>query len=196
MKGTNQDTDAFFQKVVDNLKKLAPDHVGECQGRYHNRGAKCLLNHWKTNVAREVKKFNRALLKVFISKPTGVGDQEKINMAAAIHLGKIDTASHRHKDFPAGEWKFYMAWQVLKDHKMFAPPQPKQAIEIDEPEEEEDDVESSPIDGASGGDSGGDSSDSPVDLSTPVTLFSSSSKPKSRGPGPGRTKTKNNTADN
>ena len=81
VKGTNQDGVEFFAKVVENLKVLAPSDV--CSGSYHNRGAPALMNHWRDKISREVKKFNKAILKVVASKPTGCGEQEKINMACA-----------------------------------------------------------------------------------------------------------------
>ena len=162
---------------MDNLRKLAPE-TG-IAGRYHNRETKALRNHWTEKIARDVKKFNKNLLIVFASKPTGVGDDEKINMAVAIHLGNVDAMSYRHKDFPAADWKFYRAWLILKDHKLFAPPKPKPAIEI---EDEDDEVAPS----ASASES--PVSESAEDLTTPRSLFSG--KGNKRGPGPGRAKSK------
>lgn len=66
--GMNQDSDRFFAKVIDNLKALAPD--SDTSGRHHNRDASAIQNQWNTKLAREVKKFNRALLKVLNSQST------------------------------------------------------------------------------------------------------------------------------
>ena len=121
--GTNQEVHKFFLKVMENLKTLAPKNE-DILGRYHQLDASAVQNQWNTKIAREVRKFNKALLKVLASKPTGVSDNNKINMAAAIHLNKTDLVSYRHKDYPAEDWKFYRAWLILKDHKMFSPPKP------------------------------------------------------------------------
>lgn len=121
VKGTNQESSVFWKSVVERFQAKAPDD--RPQGTYHARGDKPIVTHWKDNIARDVKKFNKCLLKVLASKPTGVGEQEKINMAAAIHLGKIDAVSYRHRSFEPNDWKFYQCWLVLKDHRAFKPPQ-------------------------------------------------------------------------
>lgn len=181
--GTNQDSDQFYAKVIANFKDLAPKDQ-DIRGLYHNREASAIVNHWKNNIAREVKKFNKALLRVLASNPTGVGNIEKINMATAIHLGKVDAVSHRHIEFPASEWKFYRAWMVLKDHKMFAPPKPKEPVAIEDNSEAEDASEETST----------DDTEAATGCKTPVALFASANK--SRGPGPGRAKTKAQALDN
>ena len=101
--GTNQDVNQFFAKVMANLRTLAPSNEN-ISGRYHNRDMSAVQNQWNTKIAREVRKFNKTLLRILCSKPTGCTEQNKINMAAAVHLGKTDARSYRHKDlaFRAG----------------------------------------------------------------------------------------------
>ena len=172
--GTNQDSATFFNKAFANMKPLAPPHE-DLNGKYHNRGSSALQRHWKDDIAREVKKFNRALLKVFSSNPTGCGDEEKISMAAAIHLGKTDKMQYTLRSFEVNEWKFYRAWLILKDHKLFQPPKPKEAIEIPDEVELEETIMESPEDGSDDQGNTNSSDDATVTLTTPVTLFASAS---------------------
>ena len=180
VKGTNQDSDTFWRAVLVHFGTLSPEDATEHEGRWHYRGKKSVERHWKDNVARECKKFNKALLKVQSSNPTGVGEDEKINMAAAIHLGKTDVMSYRFKDFEVGDWKFHAAWKTLKNHPMFAPPRPKVAVEIDD----DADADDSSVTCSTG--SG--STTQPAVATTTATIATSASK--KRGPGPGRAKSK------
>ena len=54
VKGTNQDADAFFDKVLENLKTLAPVDTDSI-GRHNNREKKALQNHWKDKIGQEIQ---------------------------------------------------------------------------------------------------------------------------------------------
>ena len=88
VKGTYQDSDVFWEIVHTKFSAKAP--VSAPKGQYKDRQVSAITNQWKATIAREVKKFNKALLKVFNSKPTGCNEQNQINMAVAIHLGKTN----------------------------------------------------------------------------------------------------------
>jgi hypothetical protein len=90
--------------------------------RYHNCGMLPVWNQWKDNINRNVKGFNKCLLKIYKAKLTGVTEAEKINMAIAIHVGKVDTMNYRMRDYEPTKWKLYQAWVVLKAHPAFLPP--------------------------------------------------------------------------
>ena len=107
--GTDQDKDHYWSKVMENIQKRAPPDSLR-QGRYHHRGVKPIKSFWRDNIAKECNAFNRALLIVYNSNPTGCTEQNKINMAAAIHKGKVERMEYRFKDYEAREWKFYGAW--------------------------------------------------------------------------------------
>ena len=147
-------------------------------------------------MARECKKFNKALLKVISSKPTGVNESDMVNMAAAVHLGKTDVAAYRHKDFPAATWKFYRAWLVLKDHPMFAPPKPKKPIVLEDFSDDDDDDEEeggTPSGISESEDTSTITAAAAAAAATPVALWKheeSASSGKQRGPGPGRDRSK------
>lgn len=120
VKGTNQDADTFWTKVLLHFSQLSPPHP---RGIYHDRAKTAIINHWKEYISRDVKKFNNALLRVMSSRPTGVNQQEIVNMAVAIHRGKIDCASYRHRDHNPNDWHNYKSWLILKGHRAFLPPQ-------------------------------------------------------------------------
>jgi hypothetical protein len=96
LRGTDQTGAVFWRRVVEQLKALASK---DCVGRYHNREGKALQTNWNDKIARDLKKFNRALLKVISSNLTGVTEQNKINIAVSMVLGKCDAAHYRHRDF-------------------------------------------------------------------------------------------------
>ena len=175
LKGTSQTQDAFWKSVVELFSSKGPSNP---DGVYGDRPQTAIMNHWKDNISRDVKKFNKAILMVFRSKPSGVTEEEKINIAVAIHLKKADSASSRHKDFQPFDWIYYRAWLVLKNHKAFVPPTPEQM-------EDEVVIEDS---------ASPDSSDTAVadTDTTPTTLFETPTPNagKSRGPGPGSKKTR------
>jgi hypothetical protein len=138
VKGTDQTGDAFWKRVVVALKAIAPKDPKDCVGKFHNREGNALKTKWNDNISRDVKKFNKALIKVLSSNLTGVNEQNKINIAVSIMMGKCDGAHYRHKDFDPYEWMYYKAWVVLKDHPTFKPPNLKEdSIDIDDETEPE-----------------------------------------------------------
>ncbi len=155
-----------------------------------DRKDSAIQSHWTDKISRDVKKFNSHLLRVFNSKPTGVTDQQKVNMAVAIHEGKIDCMSHRHKDFEARDWKHCPCWLALKEHRAFQPPSPNAAtVDIDSDGEDDNNTgeDSPPSDSPPS-----NSSPSETDSDDPRALFATPAnlKAASRGGGPGGTKTK------
>ena len=115
-------------------------------------------------------------------------------MAAAMHRGATDKMQYCNRSFEVHEWKFYRAWLILKDHKLFHPPQPKEAIEI--PDEDDEEENPSSEDSPSADDDVPTSgTDDAGNLTTPVSLFTSTASKNSRGPGAGRAKTKSKTVE-
>ena len=62
VKGTYQDSDSFWQRVYDKFIAKAPSNAAK--GSYKDRQITAITNQWKDKIAREVKKFNKALLRV------------------------------------------------------------------------------------------------------------------------------------
>ena len=99
LRGTSQHFNEFWSKVRANYLKHQP---APCPpGKYSHRATTALQTQWRDNIAREARRFNRNLLLVLNSRPTGCTEQQKINMAVAIQLGKTDVRSYRHRDFEA-----------------------------------------------------------------------------------------------
>ena len=121
VKGTNQDSHVFWARIEESFKAKAPTPNPE--GQYNDRATSDIITQWKDKISRQAKKFNKALMKVFRSHPTGCTEQNKINMAVAIHLRKTDKMDYTHRDYIASNWQFYPAWCVLKEHRAFLPPQ-------------------------------------------------------------------------
>ena len=106
-------------------------------------------------------------------------------MAVAIHLGKVSSMSHSHKDFEAKDWKHHLCWKVLKDHPAHLPPsKPTEENTVELEEEEEDSTERTESPGVSVAES--------ADAKLPASAHTAPvpSKANSRGPGPGAKKTK------
>ena len=122
--GTNQTQEDFWTKVVERFKRPVDAPQGTYDERTIERGVSPLVVRFRETIARDVKKFNNALLKVFHARPSGVSEEEKVNMAIAIHLGKSDAPNYRHRDFERNDWKFYLCWETLKTHRSFLPPTP------------------------------------------------------------------------
>ena len=59
LKGTGQDSTEFWMKVLLKFKELGP--TNSPTGTYCSRGSKPIISHWKENIARDCKKFNKAL---------------------------------------------------------------------------------------------------------------------------------------
>ena len=186
VKGTYQDSDVFWQRVYDKYTAKAPPNYEK--GSYNGRQVTAVKNQWKDKISREVKKFNKALLRVFNARPTGCTEQNKINMAVAIQIGKTSTMSYIHKEFEANDWEYYQCWQVLKPHRAFLPPPlptEENTVEMIDEEKDGQTVASTSTDSLL--DSVSTTAPTNVAVVAPVP-----SKGRSRGPGPGSKKTKAN----
>ena len=177
LRGTSQHFNEFWSKVRANYLKHQP---APCPpGKYSHRATTALQTQWRDNIAREARRFNRNLLLVLNSRPTGCTEQQKINMAVAIQLGKTDVRSYRHRDFEARDWKFYQAWEALKGHRAFLQP-----TEPTEEEEEDDSVVQQSTSGESNTTTNANSNAAVAPTPTQA------SRDRSRGPGPGAKKTR------
>ena len=85
IKGADQKAEDFNQKLVDIFDKLSPANCDD--GTYFHCGEHVFL-YLCDNVFPDVQKFNKARQIVEASSPSGVTDDQKINMAVAIHLEK------------------------------------------------------------------------------------------------------------
>ena len=74
----------------------------------------------RDSVSPNAQKFQEALRIFYLSNTTGVMEQEKTNMAVAIHLKKVKKMGYEMKHFDPKEWKFYGGWLHLKKISKFA----------------------------------------------------------------------------
>jgi hypothetical protein len=187
VKGTNQDSDEFWSSVYSEFTKKGPTNP---KGVYGDRPQTAVRNYFRDKIARDVKSFNKSILKVLSSRPTGVDEQQKINMAVAIHKGKTDAMNYRHKDFEAHDWSNYKAWLVLRTHPAYFQPSPPpddiEAIEDSDAEENTSDSNKS----NSGSDFDSDKTGRALFKTPDAASVFAVSREKSRGPGAGVKKTK------
>jgi len=105
---------AKFQcAILEKVEQLIPPNCKE--GRYHLCGAESAHVYFCDTISKDIQKFNECLRKVYLSKPTGAGDEEKVNMAVAMHLGNINRMDYHFKIFDSSRWRFIGAWKVLRD---------------------------------------------------------------------------------
>lgn len=121
-------TGTDFWNRVEQLIMAIP--TTEARNAETTRTAYAIKHFMNNNVFRDINKFGVSLNLVLSAKPSGVTDQEIINMAVAVHLNKATGRDYNQKDFDATRWLNYRAWQVLKTTRKFAPPSSKSAIEL------------------------------------------------------------------
>jgi hypothetical protein len=115
VRGSDQRQQDFIDDILKALKRYAPTNLVEADGTYHHRG-NVVWSHLRDSVFSDVQKFNESLRLVYLSKPTGITEQQKINIAVAIHNNKISSVDYSFQDsVPCAMWKHYLAWLVLKD---------------------------------------------------------------------------------
>jgi hypothetical protein len=131
--GRNQTGESFKLKLFDALKQNSP--VSHESGTYGERTPQKVFAFWKNSVAPDVQKFNYALKKVYSCHPTGVDEQQMINMAIAIHMEKTDRMMYSMATTDPKEWLNYLAWLVVRNIPKFRFPNEEleQALESSRP---------------------------------------------------------------
>ena len=100
LSGSEQRTNEFWQKVMQLLEEKAPPEAVQ-EGRYNYRGMKPIKSYWRDQISKDCNAFNRKLMLVYSANPTGCTELDKISMAVAIHLGKVERMEYRFKTFEA-----------------------------------------------------------------------------------------------
>jgi len=110
IKGTSQRTSEFWHTCYQHFLSLCP--LQHEAGRFRDRSANSVKNYWFDYVQPEANKIQASLSKVLAKKPTGnLSELQKINIAVALHLGKIEKFDYCYKDFDARcHWKCFSAW--------------------------------------------------------------------------------------
>ena len=111
MKGTDQKKEAFVATLIERFKILSPENISE--GTYWKRGPQ-VWKYIRDNVFSDVQKFNKALRLVDVSQPSGVSNQEIINMAVAVHIKATKKMDYNFRTQDPNSWRFYQAWIYLR----------------------------------------------------------------------------------
>jgi hypothetical protein len=115
--GTSQTQEEFWRGVMEIFSKKAPEQT--LPGTYTNREWTALRNHWSDSLSRDVKKFRRSLNKVYARNLSGCSEQDKVNIAVAMHRGLSDDPDYRLAIYDPSLWKFYECWLSLRNHPAF-----------------------------------------------------------------------------
>jgi hypothetical protein len=116
-KGTDQKAESFRSDMYDAIFLNAPPNAAE--GTFHHRGDRKLFNYWRDTISKHVNVFSKSRRLVNASQPSGVDEQQKINMAVAIHMKLATKMDYEYKDYDPTKWKHYSAWLVVKDTPKF-----------------------------------------------------------------------------
>ena len=98
IKGVEQKGDSFMQRVVEYLKRHAPDNVIE--GTYHTRDVASIQRH-VSKMKADVAKFMAKLCQVLLVDWSGLSYDQKVNIAVALYLGKAKAPHYDYKNFDA-----------------------------------------------------------------------------------------------
>jgi hypothetical protein len=60
---------------------------------------------------------------VIASQPTGVNEEEKANLAIAIHLKKTKRVDYKYREQDPHEWRYFEAWKILHNTSKYRQPQ-------------------------------------------------------------------------
>ena len=102
---------------MEPIEKKAPADAMQ-EGRCHCRGMKPIKSHWRDNISKECNGFNRKPMLVHSSDPTGCNEQDKVNVAVAIHLRKVDRMECKFNSFEAKNWKHCNAWLAQRTQEV------------------------------------------------------------------------------
>jgi hypothetical protein len=125
-KGADQTAIAFQNDLFDKFKSFSPEDAED--GRYYHRTGMAILEELR-RLKADVQSFNKALNIVSASSPTGVTKDEEVAMAVAIHCKVTKRMDYHFKNFDVTAWKFFGAWNILKNSPKFQhhPPAPSYA---------------------------------------------------------------------
>jgi hypothetical protein len=111
-RGADQTYDDFTRDLINNVKVFSPQNVEE--GRFYHRTDSAIIDEHR-KLKTDVQLFNKSLLIIWSSNPSGVSESEKIAMAVAIHMGATSRMDYHYKNYDVTKWKFFGAWGVLKN---------------------------------------------------------------------------------
>jgi hypothetical protein len=115
-KGADQTAITFQNDLFEKFKSFSPENAED--GRYYHRTGMAILEELR-KLKADVQSFNKALNIVWASSPTGVTKEEMVAMAVAIHCNFTRRMDYHYKNFDVNTWKFFGAWNILKNSPKF-----------------------------------------------------------------------------
>jgi len=115
--GIGQKGAVFWGKVKAKFDELSPaEHEA---GLFKDRTLSSTKSFWNDQLHPEANKFQDRLTRVLAAKLTGnLTEQQKINIAVALHVGQIDKPSYDYRDFnSSANWKPFNAWNDIMRHQ-------------------------------------------------------------------------------
>ena len=103
--GADRDIESFSREIVTHMVDFAP--VNAPDGTFQHHGLR-IYQYLRDNDFGYFHKFNKRLRHIYACNPTGVTEQQKINMAVAVYNRKVNGMDYAFKDYNADtHWKLY-----------------------------------------------------------------------------------------
>ena len=115
--GADMDLKTFASEVANRMMEFSP--ADPELGTWHLRRG-TVYTHLRDRVFPSIQKYIKCLRHIYSCNPTGCTEQEKWNMAVAMHVGKTRTMNYDFKGFDPESWKSYKGWLVLKHLPKFS----------------------------------------------------------------------------
>ena len=109
--GADQDIDKFCAEVAQRMGEFVPPNVEP--GMFHHRGMR-IYPYLRDNVFPQLQKFNKCLRHIYACNPTGVTEQQKINMAVALFKKVAKGMDYEYKEYDTKNWKMYAGWLAVR----------------------------------------------------------------------------------
>ena len=129
IRGAEQKGDEFGAEFHQAFAAYAPPGV-RGTGTWTDRdpdGNACKVWHFVRNtILKDVQRFYRTLNAVLNMELSGVTHEQKVNIAVAMFLKKIQEGKthYDYRDFDANKWRLFKAYLVLKETGKLAEPTP------------------------------------------------------------------------
>ena len=116
--GADRDIDSFSREILTHMVDFSPADAAD--GTFQHRGLR-VYQYLRDNVFNSFHKFNKCLRHIYVCNPTGVTEQQKINMAAAVFNRKVKGLDYAFKDYnAASHWKMYQGWVAVRHLPKFS----------------------------------------------------------------------------
>ena len=119
IKGVDQSGESFMERVLQHVKRHAPANAPE--GSFHHRDVGSIQRQL-AKIKADVAKFMASLRQVLLVEWSGIPEEQKVNMAVAVHLGKAKAPGYEWRNFNPTLWPNFHAYKVLSTLAQFQNP--------------------------------------------------------------------------